>query len=211
MRSRPILRFLAGAAALWAVLSLGACSSTEEIDDSNTAGTSGSGAAGSSAMGGTAGKGGGTSGGGTSGGTNAGGSIGAGGDAALCSDVPVAQLCVVGTPIDSGDALAVGDKLTVRVTPGGCLSSSCTRVDVARCTITGAGPDFTAEGEFCLADTGGPGTACTADCGGGGFADCESEVTLSAGEYSVTLGDLSVTFTVPGTLGPGEGCDGTRF
>jgi hypothetical protein len=122
-----------------------------------------------------------------------------------CSPTEVGSLCVRGTPIDSGDALAVGQPLVIQVTPRGCHSSSCTRVVDKTCSITAAGEDFEAAASFCLAPTGDD--ACTADCGGGGFASCTSNVLLTEGVHTVRLGELSVTFTVPSVLRPGDECD----
>jgi hypothetical protein len=125
--------------------------------------------------------------------------------AAECSPTEVGSLCVRGTPISSGDVLEVGQPLVIQVAPSGCHSSSCTRVVERTCSITADGDDFAAAASFCLAPT--EDEACTADCGGGGFATCSSSVLLTAGVHTVSLGDLSVTFTVPSVLRPGEGCD----
>jgi len=132
------------------------------------------------------------------------------GDGAACTDAPIGRLCVRGQQGSSGEAIAVGDKLKIQVYPRGCLSSSCTRVDVHTCSVSGSA-DFTSDGRFCLASTAVPGGGCTADCNGGGFADCESTATLTAGQHTVTLGTLSVTFTVPSTLQFGGECDGQPF
>jgi hypothetical protein len=106
--------------------------------------------------------------------------------------------------------VAVGDRLRVNLSPSGCHSSSCTHAVVAACSVERSGSGFAVEGEFCLANTAGPGVGCTEDCGGGGTAKCESDEPLEAGSYAVTLGDLSVSFTVPGTLSLGTACDGER-
>jgi hypothetical protein len=70
---------------------------------------------------------------------------------------------------------------------------------------------FAVEGHFCLAGVSGPGGGCTPDCSGGGHADCESATTLTAGQHTVTLGNLSVTVTVPSMLPFGGSCDGSPF
>jgi hypothetical protein len=132
------------------------------------------------------------------------------GDGPACTDTPVGRICVRGQQGSTGEAIAAGDKLKIQVYPRGCFSSGCTRADVHTCTVSG-GADFTAEGTFCLTSTARPGVGCTGDCSGGGFADCESTTTLTAGQHTVTLGTMSVTFTVPSTLPFGGECDGNPF
>lgn len=132
------------------------------------------------------------------------------GDGPACTDTPVARLCVRGTLGSTSETIAVGDNLKIQVYPRGCFSSSCTSVVVAMCSVTGSSP-FVADGRFCLADDSSPGVGCTADCNGGGFANCESPTTLTAGQRTVSLGTLSVTFTVPSTLPFGGRCDGSQF
>ena len=51
---------------------------------------------------------------------------------------------------------------------------------------------------------------CTPDCSGGGTPVCDS-APLAAGDYTATLGGLSVAFTVPSTLPFGGACDGDPF
>ncbi|HEY3493049.1 MAG TPA: hypothetical protein VGK73_00110 [Polyangiaceae bacterium] len=123
-----------------------------------------------------------------------------------CSQAPADRLCVLGLPIDSGDLLAVGDPLTVRVFPGGCHSSSCTEAVVAECALTKVGEaEFEAKAEFCLTTTGGDG-GCTDDCGGGGDASCSLEGALTEGEHTIRFGGATLSFTVPGLILPGEAC-----
>ena len=43
------------------------------------------------------------------------------------------------------------------------------------------------------------------------LAPCESDDGLEAGDYTVALGDLSVSFTVPGTMSVSEACVGSPF
>lgn len=132
----------------------------------------------------------------------------------LCGDAQagaVGVLCVRGTLDGENERIDVGDPLRIDVRQSGCHSSSCTEVVVETCSITGTGPDFTASAAFCLASTADPNVSCTADCGGGGYARCESDERLEAGHYTVTLGDLSVSFTVPGMLSLGAACDGSQF
>lgn len=138
---------------------------------------------------------------GGAGGTNSGGS---GAMANACSPVPVARLCVMGLPLGSGDQISVGDRLQVGVTPQGCFSSSCTEAVIANCSVTGHGPTFEVSAEFCYATTDDP--PCTKDCSAGKAARCMSETPLAEGEHTVTLGELSVTFTVPGIILPNVAC-----
>jgi len=121
-----------------------------------------------------------------------------------CSPVPIARLCVMGLPLGSGDQISVGDRLQVGVTPQGCFSSSCTEAVIANCSVTGHGPTFEVSAEFCYATTDDP--PCTKDCSAGKAARCMSETPLAEGEHTVTLGDLSVTFTVPGIILPNVAC-----
>jgi hypothetical protein len=129
----------------------------------------------------------------------------------MCSPAPIGTLCVRGTPDGENESFDVGDPLRVQLHPMGCFSSSCTDAVVTECNVTGSGPNLTVTGEFCLASTADPMVGCTADCGGGGFADCQADEPLQAGDYTVTLGDLSVSFTVPGSLRYDENCDGSQF
>jgi len=125
------------------------------------------------------------------------------GKAPSCTSTPPGMLCVHGTPSSSGqDMLAVGDRLHVQVSPGGCHSSSCTVTEVASCSISGSGPAFRATSEFCLRSEG---DVCTDDCGGGDSAECEGPM-LAAGPQTVELGSLRVSFTVPGLLDPDTSC-----
>ncbi len=133
-------------------------------------------------------------------------------DASSCNPTPVGRLCVRGAiGSGGGEPVAVGDKLKLQVTPKGCFSSSCTHADVAECSIASSASSYAVDASFCLANTGGAMTACTADCGGGGFATCESLSSLSAGNKTITLGGLSVSFTVPSTLPLGGACNGSPF
>jgi hypothetical protein len=83
-------------------------------------------------------------------------------------------------------------------------------VRVATCSVRGMMP-FVVDAHFCLESSGGPGVACTADCSGGGYATCEPSAALTAGQHTVQLGGLSVTFTVPGALPVGGECIGSPF
>jgi hypothetical protein len=143
-------------------------------------------------------------------GSSTGGTGGAAG-APICERAPVGILCVRGTPDGENERIAVGDPLRIDVMPSGCYSSSCTDVVVETCSVAGGAPDFTASAELCHASNADPNVGCTTDCGGGGYAQCESEQPLAPGDYTVTLGELSVSFTVPGTLSIGAACDGSPF
>jgi hypothetical protein len=131
-------------------------------------------------------------------------------DGPACHDVEVGRLCVRGVSGWTGESLNIGDKLKIMVMPRGCWSSSCTRSGESSCSVSVAGFfAFAAEGHFCLAGTGA--SVCTPDCSGGRFAECESTATLPAGQNTVTLGNLSVTFTVPSTVPFGGTCVGSEF
>jgi hypothetical protein len=126
-------------------------------------------------------------------------------DAVECSHVEIGQLCVRGSIEDDEEILEEGAPLRIQVFPKGCFSSSCTRIDVAACSVQVGDDLHEAQAEFCLA---GVGQECTADCGGGGSAECSSDSGLTKGEHTVTLGDLTLEITVPGTLPLGGLCDG---
>jgi hypothetical protein len=126
-----------------------------------------------------------------------------------CSNVEIGQLCVRGTQGDTAELLTAGAPLSIQVTPRGCFSTSCSAAVVAECRVSGAGP-FVVYGEFCIASPGGA-QGCTPDCSGGGHASCESDALLMPGQHTVSLGDLSVTFTVPGSVPFGGLCDGEPF
>jgi hypothetical protein len=216
----------------WSIAALIACSGKSESNNRNDGEAGDAGAGGSNTTGGSAGsstggagRGGssgsssggasGTSAGGTSGtatggasGTNTGG--GSGGTP-MCTPAPIGTLCVRGTPDGENESLAVGDPLRVQLNPQGCFSSSCTEPVIAECSVTGGGPALTVTGEFCLTSNTDPGVGCTDDCGGGGYAECQWGEPLEAGDYTVTLGALSVSFTVPGSLRYDEACDGSQF
>ena len=130
------------------------------------------------------------------------------GACAAGTETPIAKMCVRGTPGADGETIAEGAPLQVMVFPKDCWSSSCTTVHEASCAIAGGEP-FTVSGGFCLEPTGEG--ACTPDCSGGGFTTCESEEGLVAGDHAVSLGDLSVTFTVPSVVPFGGICAGSPF
>ena len=117
-----------------------------------------------------------------------------------------ARLCVRGET-NSTEELLRGDAVRFQVTPEGCHSSSCTaRYDVSCAIDATASPALTLNALFCLGATGDE--TCTADCSGGGFATCNAG-TLADGEYTVTMGTESITFTVPSSLPHGGVCTGS--
>lgn len=132
----------------------------------------------------------------------------AGGQCTEGDAAPPGKLCVRGTPTSEGEVLTGGEPLKVQVHPKGCFSSSCTTIHEASCTATGAG-SINVDALFCLSPT--DDTVCTPDCSGGGFADCATAASLPDGVYTVTMGDLSVTVTVPDTLPFGGLCAGSQF
>lgn len=182
----------------WGFATLAACGGKSASDNSDARGGSGP-SSGGSVTGGTSG-------------SSSGGTSGAGG-APTCANAPAGTLCVRGTPVGENETLAVGDRLRIDVMPAGCYSSSCTEVVTETCSIAGVGPDFVATAQLCLASNTDPRVGCTDDCGGASdaLAKCESEEGLEAGDYTVALGDLSVSFTVPGTMSVSQACVGSRF
>jgi len=127
-----------------------------------------------------------------------------------CTETKPGQLCLKRDDGELRATLEVGEKLAIRVQPIGCFSSSCTEAQVATCSLEAKGNDFVANAEFCMADTTAPGGGCTADCSVGFAAECESELTLTKGEHTVSLGDVSLTFTVPGVIPEDALCAGSR-
>ena len=130
----------------------------------------------------------------------------ASGDAAMCTDYDVGRLCVHGTRTDSGEMLTADAPVRFMVMPNGCHSSACTMQEIASCTATVSDSAIQVEGRFCLRTEG----DCTLpDCSGGGFAECMLADNLPDGDYTVTLGGLSVSFTIPSMIDFGGACDGT--
>ena len=127
--------------------------------------------------------------------------------APACDEKPPGRVCIRGIPLGSGERLEVGSTLALSVTPAdGCYSSSCTRVDVATCSVVTDNGDFVVNANFCLADTSASGNACTDDCGGGGVAECSSSTVLTRGEHTLRVGDHSVSFAVPSVIAPDDAC-----
>jgi hypothetical protein len=125
-----------------------------------------------------------------------------------CEPYEAAELCVRGTPTADGESIAAGDPLQITVRSAGCLSSSCSKVIEASCTI-GSGANFDVKANFCVADTAKPGQGCTADCGTA-HADCSFGQPLTAGEHQVKLGSIAVGFQVPSKLPLGGLCASNR-
>lgn len=124
-------------------------------------------------------------------------------DATSCSDVEIADLCVRGDADDDGEALVAGAPVQLQMIPGGCHSSACTVVQEAGCTAELAGDVVTVDGNICIRSEG----ECTLpDCGGAGTAECDTGEGLAAGDYTATMGELSVSFTVPSPLPHGGVC-----
>ena len=131
-----------------------------------------------------------------------------------CTPATMGSMCVVGTPLDSGDALLVGAPLTLVFRPAGCFSSSCTQPLTSSCAVKPAGDDFYAAAEMCLTQNSDPQVGCTDDCGGGGELTCESEYKLTEGTHTVHYeGDvaLELTFTVPSVVSDGSLCAPMSF
>jgi hypothetical protein len=124
-----------------------------------------------------------------------------------CDEKPPGRVCIRGTPVASGERLTVGSELMLTVTPAdGCYSSSCTRVDVATCSVVNDNGDFVVNANFCLADTSGSVNGCTDDCGGGGVAECSSTTLLTKGQHTLRVGDHSLQFEVPSILASADAC-----
>jgi len=125
-----------------------------------------------------------------------------------CQSYDAAELCVRGTKTTDGELIAAGDPLQITVRSSGCLSSSCSKVVEASCTI-GSSDSFDVTANFCVADTAKPGQGCTADCGTA-HADCSFGQPLTAGDHQVKLGSIAVGFQVPSKLPLGGLCASTR-
>lgn len=128
-----------------------------------------------------------------------------------CTEAAPGQLCVKSDGFGLGASLEVGEKLEIEIQPVGCFSSSCTRAETSACSIQADGDDFVTQAEFCLSDVKSQGGGCTGDCANEFGAQCHSEIALSEGEHTVTFGDLSLTFTVPGEIPQDALCIGKRF
>jgi hypothetical protein len=125
-----------------------------------------------------------------------------------CQPYDAAELCVRGTATTDGELIAAGDPLQITVRSSGCLSSSCSKVVEAPCTISSSAA-FDVKANFCVLDTAKTGQGCTADCGTA-HADCSFGQPLTAGEHQVKLGSIAVGFQVPSKLPPGGLCAGIR-
>jgi hypothetical protein len=128
----------------------------------------------------------------------------------MCTDTPIAQLCIRGTPLQNqqGEELKAGEPVQLQLAPKGCFSSACTVADVHTCQASVQDYTVSVSGEFCIHSQG----QCTLpDCSGGGHATCDSGANLQAGQYTAKLGDLSVGFVVPSTLPSGGTCVGDPF
>jgi len=126
----------------------------------------------------------------------------------VCESYEAAELCVRGKASGDGEVIAAGDPLQVTVRSSGCLSSSCSKVVEASCTIASSA-DFDVKANFCVANTAKPNQGCTADCGTA-HADCSFGQPLTAGEHQVKLGSIAVGFQVPSKLPIGGLCAGIR-
>ncbi|HKO52926.1 MAG TPA: hypothetical protein VJV79_34695 [Polyangiaceae bacterium] len=128
--------------------------------------------------------------------------------APACESQEPAELCVRGKATADGELVAAGDPLQITVRSSGCLSSSCSKVVEASCTIA-SGAAFDVKANFCVANTAKPGQPCTADCGTA-HADCNFGQPLTVGEHQVKLGSIAVGFQVPSKLPIGGLCASIR-
>jgi hypothetical protein len=125
-----------------------------------------------------------------------------------CEPYYAAELCVRGTATSDGELVSAGDPLQITVRSSGCLSSSCSKVVEASCSISSSAA-FDVKAKFCVANTAKPDQGCTADCGTA-HANCSFGQPLTAGEHQVKLGSIAVGFQVPSKLPLGGLCAGTR-
>lgn len=126
----------------------------------------------------------------------------------VCDPYGAGELCVRGSATTDGELIAAGDPLQVTVRSSGCLSSSCSKVVEASCSI-GSSASFDVTANFCVTNSARPGQACTDDCGTA-HADCSFGQPLTAGEHQVKLGSIAVGFQVPSKLPLGGLCASTR-
>jgi hypothetical protein len=95
--------------------------------------------------------------------------------------------------------LRAGDRLTVEVWPSDCYSRNCTKVLEASCAFRDESA-LIVDATFRVVDRSGDGGHdCTGDCSGAGTATCEGPV-LSAGQFTVELGERSLAFEVPSMM-----------
>ena len=115
------------------------------------------------------------------------------------------QICVRGRTGSVGESIEVDSPLIIEATPTGCFSSGCVVVMERVCGAAVTGSDIALDSLFCL----GPADVdnCLPDCSGAGFATCQTE-PLAVGSYTLTAGDLSVTFDVPSEIPFGGTCAG---
>jgi len=119
--------------------------------------------------------------------------------------VPLGQLCVRGRNGIAGESILPDTPIEIEATPAGCFSSGCVEVFDRVCGVTRSGDEFSLDSLFCLAPNGAD--ACLPDCSGAGIASCQTEA-LAAGTYTITAGDLRLTFEVPSEIPFGGLCDG---
>jgi hypothetical protein len=127
----------------------------------------------------------------------------------MCAATQIGSMCIVGNPIDSGDALLPGMPLTLAFRPFGCFSSSCTQLMDSSCAVKADANDYYVLANMCLTQNTDPSVGCTDDCGGGGQALCTTEYVLTEGTHTVHLENpyaLDVTFTVPSVVSDGSLC-----
>jgi hypothetical protein len=132
----------------------------------------------------------------------------------VCTPADVGVMCVVGAPLDAGDALTEGMPLELSFRPLGCFSSGCTQAIRSSCDAQPDGADFVASADICLNGPVEPSTGCTGDCDTSIGAHCLTMNTLTAGTHTVHYPghpELDVTFTVPSVVTDGSLCSGKPF
>lgn len=128
-----------------------------------------------------------------------------------CSVRPAGLACIVGEGNGSEIVLEEGRRLRVRTGPGGCFSSSCSRVDQSStCSLTKDGNKLTATGKICIEDTSGSSKGCSLDCNDLATTECETDEPLPAGDYTLTIGTAELSFTIP-SVTQGRLCAGAAF
>lgn len=117
----------------------------------------------------------------------------------------VSSVCLRGT--SDAARLEAGQAVEFVVYPLGCFSTDCTIIHEAVCDVSDAGSGALELSAVFQIEARGD-RLCGPDCSGAGFATCSSTAPLAAGDYTATLGNHSLEFSVPGTVPDGGLCSG---
>jgi len=134
------------------------------------------------------------------------GQAGSGGEPNQCRPNTGGQLCVVAA--DGGEDLVVGAPLMLTQRVSGCYSSSCTKLVSSGCSAIGMDGKYAVSNLTCLS-TEDDGGGCTADCGGAPTVPCDLGMTLTEGDYALSMAPYpkpDIRFHVPGHLPGGSLC-----